>query len=124
MLLRGVRPSPRTSGTLAPMAVDYDPPAGWLPNQTRHPGWRIETVRRCGGGGTSDQAPRLRAARHFPQPPLEILRGDGEAVAQGFQRAILAFRLRVPGHPHEDAGDPRLGFLVPMRLPGLAGGDL
>src|SRR3546814_8806423 len=43
MLLRGVRPSPRTSGTLAPMAVDYDPPAGWLPNQTRHPGWRIET---------------------------------------------------------------------------------
>src|SRR3546814_7948857 len=50
-------------------------------------------------GGTRDQAPRLRAARHFPQHPLEIIRREGEAVAQGFQRAVAALRFRVAGHP-------------------------
>ncbi|CAH0499274.1 hypothetical protein NVSP9465_04373 [Novosphingobium sp. CECT 9465] len=72
-------------------------------------------------GGTRDQAPRLRAARHFPQHPLGIIRREGEAVAQGFQRVVLALRLRVTGHPQEDTGDQRLGFLVPMRLASFAG---
>src|SRR3546814_16309376 len=81
----------------------------------KHAGCLAVGLAQVGVGGTRDQAPRLRAARHFPQHPLEIIRGEGEAVAQGFQRAILALRLRVTGHPQEDAGDQRLGFLVPMR---------
>src|SRR3546814_3920666 len=72
-------------------------------------------------GSARDQAPRLRAGRHFPEHLLEIVGREGEAVAHGFQRAVLALRLAVTGHPQEDAGDQRLGFLVPMRLAGFAG---
>src|SRR3546814_14916322 len=69
----------------------------------------------------SSDLPRLRAGRHFPEHLLEIVGREGEAVAHGFQRAVLALRLAVTGHPQEDAGDQRLGFLVPMRLAGFAG---
>ena len=69
----------------------------------------------CGAG---DQAARRRAGLHVLQHGEEGVRGGGEAVAHHFKGAVL---MGIVAHDIEDeAGNERLGFLVPMRLAGHA----
>jgi hypothetical protein len=70
-------------------------------------------------GGAGDQAAGGRGRLHGLEQRREGVRGEREVVAQRGEGAPVA---RLAGDDMEDeAGDQRLGFLVPMRLAGRAG---
>ena len=68
--------------------------------------------------GASDQAGRVVAFLHPLEQGGELVRGEGEIFAQGCEVSPAAGFMR--GDFEDQAGNERLGFLVPMRLAGHA----
>jgi len=70
-------------------------------------------------GGTGDKAVCGSAVLHALEQIGEGLRGEGDELAHGGERAPLR---RLLGDDEQDeAGEESLGLLVPVRLAGVAG---